>query len=596
MPAAAKDGHFLESGSGPTAYLNTFIKKVKPQDFTKTVSQSQAIIDQPIDDQAINQLIAQNPDMNAGTFYNLLKSKGAKIIGITQTQADSMGAGNAIALTRAGVKKESTKPKSKNVRLLEKSNAIVPDVKGTPANEAVGFTKFKVILIEEGLGNFGSCHFYTREALESGVALFEGIKLYADHPDAIEEQVQPERTVEDIAGYYSDLAVEDGPSGQAQLTAIANVMGSLSKAWVRELMTTAVEYAERYPDKDFVGLSINAGGDAIPTQISDLLQQPLSQDILPKLQEALAQGITEVNLVTQFTEAVSCDLVTEAGAKGKIMQMLESKGVTMPTKKTKENAVDPKAKKTPVDPAADDPTTASAEASGGVGGKPVPPPPKSADDANDGADDSGDGAAGHDDQAQDVQLIKSMIKKYLGADDASDEECGAVKQAYEAHKEMGETEEKAQEKACEALKLAKHMASKEHKENEQKEAKIATEKAAKEAAEKESDHKEANIRLRIENAQLKETVARGAVATEVDKVVAAKKLTGEIEKSFRESTASAKSIKDVQSIVKIFESVLKTAPQAAPQDEWSFAMIEKQTVTKSSSASKIDFSNISTEI
>jgi hypothetical protein len=71
---------------------------------------------------------------------------------------------------------------------------------------------------------------------------------------------------------------------------------------------TAVHYNTEFPglDKDYIGLSVNAYGDAEP-------------------RDMMIDGTTmEVNYVKKFVQAASCDMVTVAGRGGKILALVES--------------------------------------------------------------------------------------------------------------------------------------------------------------------------------------------------------------------------------------------------------------------------------
>ena len=77
-------------------------------------------------------------------------------------------------------------------------------------------------------------------------------------------------------------------------------------------MASFVEYAQKYPDADFAGLSINASGKATEVPIEDFMRQSdLPPSIIPKLIEAQSQGVTMIRPVSELKDAVSCDLVTK---------------------------------------------------------------------------------------------------------------------------------------------------------------------------------------------------------------------------------------------------------------------------------------------
>src|ERR1700743_63919 len=89
----------------------------------------------------------------------------------------------------------------------------------------------------------------------------------------------------------------------------------------------------------------------------------------------------------------------------------------------------------------------------GDGGSPAPQP---------GADkgkDSGS-AAPHDDEAQDMELIKKMLDERLGSGQHTDDDAKAAHEAMKCAMSGGESKEEAMKCAGYAMKMARHMASK----------------------------------------------------------------------------------------------------------------------------------------
>lgn len=301
---------------------------------------------------------------------------------------------------------------------------------------AIKLNKYKVILIEEGMGNSTSCFYYTREALQYAAdnKVFEGKKCYANHPDAIEAKTLPERSVKDVIGYYEGVHVENGPAGQALLTGTLCMPDDPSLSWAKTMVECAIDTAGNFND-DYVGLSINAAGASSEIPLESFMNSStLPVSALPKLIKAKADGITELEVCSKLMEAVSCDLVTEAGAGGRILKVLESERKKTMAKKV----TDPKSKK-----------MKAREADG---------------DAVDPTQDPD-----HADVQQDIELIKSLLAQYCGSEDPSDEECQAMHQAMENAKEMGLKGKEAEETAGHAMKMAKHVAQKQAKEAEESE-------------------------------------------------------------------------------------------------------------------------------
>lgn len=261
----------------------------------------------PATDQ-VQSFFLEFPDANAVSFYNWLKANGYLIAKENAQEADS-----ASSLTQVLRAEESIKPLFR-ARMREASGG----------DTITGFTKFKCVLLEEGLGNLRDGFYYTRECIESAITVFEGKKIYADHPTSDEEQIRPERSVRDILGYFEGMALEEGESGQALLVGNVSVLPDPAFAWARALMREAFEYSKKYPDQDLIGLSINANGTAKPVRFEEFVANAtLPESAKLKLNQARESGLDTVRVVTKLDSAVSCDLVTEAGAKGRIIQPLK---------------------------------------------------------------------------------------------------------------------------------------------------------------------------------------------------------------------------------------------------------------------------------
>jgi hypothetical protein len=295
------------------------------------------------------ELLIRNPGISAPTYVNLLKSKGFKIL-----REALSGSANAAVLrskesddkTKAaklyqkfcqqpsgatwrayrdaiGLRESSgcrsTSGESRRSRGAVKLQSRF--LESAAKDNGIGCTRYSVALITEGLGNFRDAYFYSRRSLESMIPLFEGKKIMANHPGKAEEEDRPERDVRDIIGHYENLRIVENKDGLAQVVAEANLIPDKDYEWARALFRRQVEFAKRYPDKDLVGLSINASGDSEDRPIEEV-EKEVPEAARRKFAEAKSQGIDTVKYVTEFTDAVSCDLVTEAGAGGRILEMI----------------------------------------------------------------------------------------------------------------------------------------------------------------------------------------------------------------------------------------------------------------------------------
>lgn len=182
-----------------------------------------------------------------------------------------------------------------------------------------------VYIISEGPGNKVDKHFYTKEALAASFQRFDGAKCYADHPDKIQEAARPERSVRDIVGYFhSPELVEAG--GLAKIKAVLKINQGDSFQWAWDMLKEALDYAEKYPEKDYIGISINADG--------------VTKD--NKKDDGVWHDVQEI------TRVVSADIVTQPAAGGKPLResnpLLESVKTILHSAKAKEEPVKTKVK------------------------------------------------------------------------------------------------------------------------------------------------------------------------------------------------------------------------------------------------------------
>jgi len=296
----------------------------------------------------LNDLVLQNPQASGAALVNAMKANGLTVVKVTEAFKklfkEKGGAGDAqiavgdpeqspyrLQLFGKGLKfKKKTKEadsSSNFPQVMPKESAFhfqSLNLRESLSDDGVGPTKFRVVLLQEGLGNFGDAFYYHRDALDSAVPVFTGSKIYADHPTKIDEEIRPERSVRDVLGHFENLSVEEDKSGRAQLMGDLSILPDKPFEWARALMLHSIEHAKKFPDKNFIGLSINASGDADPASIDDVIKEA-PESARPKLIEAKQNGIESVKVVRLIKSAVSCDLVTEAGAGGKIINYLERK-------------------------------------------------------------------------------------------------------------------------------------------------------------------------------------------------------------------------------------------------------------------------------
>lgn len=490
-----------------------------------------------VDDQsAVDALLVENPQMNASTFSNLLKAKGFKIVkdpsampeGPQKSEADS-GSSN-VGVLRAQTQ-ESAHTSNGNL------NFRAHFTESLSKDDGNGVTRFRVVIIEEGLGNSRDGYYYTKESLQSAVPLFEGKKIYADHPSATEESTRPERSVKDVLGHFESVNLEQGSEGQAILTADVCILPDEPYRWARALMRHSVSYAKKYPDKAFIGLSINAAGSASPMPLEEFNKSvPLPEGAKVKFAKAVEEGLSEVKVVTRLDSAVSCDLVTEAGAGGKVLAMLEQ---------------EKKMEKKPEAQKEEDKKEAAPEA-------PAP----------------GD----HADEQQDIALIKKLIAEHLGEEESEDAEVQKhCKQAMEAYEGMGHSKEEAMKCAGQYMKASKHMASKAKeaapKDEEKPEPK--EEAAPTVTGQSPGKHAEAMAAIQGENARLKESLKKFELRDHIEAKCRDSKESRVVTDEFKKLVESAKTKGEVDRLWEAFTKGAQTKRASAATSFTDFVMTEK---------------------
>ena len=216
----------------------------------------------------------------------------------------------------------------------------------------------------------GSSAYYPKEALQEGAPLFkENTKIFLNHPTQDDKFNQPERRVQDIAGYLTEGATYDGKDLYANAT------------FLPQYQEMVKELAER----GLIGMSIRAEGE-----VSE------------------ASG---TKTLTRFTKVHSIDVVTEAGAGGGFVKLLESEKVSAPesgaeSQKEKESLME----KEIVEALATLKTEMAAEFAD-VLAEALKPFTKKTDKAKADAEDAKDGGADDDEENADGSKKKKPVVK-----------------------------------------------------------------------------------------------------------------------------------------------------------------------------------------
>lgn len=499
------------------------------------------------------------------TSLNKDQKSDAHIAGKNSKQADS--ASSAVQVLRTP-KKESKQMSATNFRFLEQAETV----------NAPRPTRFRTVLIQEGMGNLRDAFYYTRSALESAAPIFEGKKCFSDHPDAIEEQTRPERSVKDIIGHFENVHMESGSEGQSMLVGDLVIPADPAFDMPRALMSHAVDYSGKYPQSDFIGLSINANGDAKPMDMDDFLKSvQVPAGAMQKIQMARDEGISQVRVVDRITDAVSCDLVTSPGARGKVLELLEGDKKPMSKKlnESENKEAMPEDKSSMKDDEGGDKPKESSEKEADGSDKPAPPAPEKKD-----------GEGEHADADQDKALISEMLKKYIG--DGSDESHESeMKQHAAAAMEMGMEKEAAMH--CAGFHMKQMKAHKESAEKEELAKKEASGAGGPPSASAEAKESAAKIaKLQGENAALKESLKKKTLDEHVEKKLKESGLRMEITKQIRES---AKGLKTPEEFDKHYGNFMSGYKAANPAGEGVVRLFVETEKTAPEVGGKVNFSD-----
>lgn len=438
----------------------------------------------------------------------------------------------AVCTSQLESSKKPSKEKTSSLNFLGKLKEAKEMAGAQPEGK-----RFRVTLLQEGLGNLGDCFYYTPLSIQSAVPLFEGRQFFINHPAASEEQDRPERDVRDIAGYFENCAAEMREDGVTCLMGDLVLLTGPSFDQIRTLMMESLAYDLKHPGSNLVGLSINASGDFETVGIEAYLNDGnVPEACKPKLVEALSKGITMIRPVQEIESAVSCDLVTTAGAGGMINRLLE--GGKMPKKEE---------------------------------GK-----------KEEGKKESSKQEAGHDDEAQDKDLIMDMLKKYLG-DGFSDEDKAMAKEAYSHAMEMckgdGMDDEMAHKEAMDIagkhMKMARHMQKKEMEKAGDPDS-DASAAAAHEPPGQMGDEKPAHresakpaetdsatiVKLSGENAALRAEVESLKLEKHIDAKLKESRLPMSATKKLREAIKGVKTVKDFDEKLTLFKEAFSAGGEA----------------------------------
>lgn len=262
--------------------------------------------------------------------------------------------------------------------------------------------KWRARLIESNVR--GSSAYYPAEALEAGAALFKaGTQMFQNHLSQDEQWNRPEGDVGNLVGVLESDAVFEEDGLYADLKIFSH-----KKEWLKEVAP-------------YVGLSIRANG----------------------VVEESADGTP---VLKQFTEVLSVDVVTRAGAGGKFVSLAESakpgvlsESQPAPKKKEEEPMEFPKELAEALDAQAKDVKTMTEKTGALITAvealvESMKPEPKKEATATEVAE-----------ALVEAKLTKSSRARVMAAVDAGTELAEAIKAEQDLQKEILEEAEKASE-------------------------------------------------------------------------------------------------------------------------------------------------------
>lgn len=154
------------------------------------------------------------------------------------------------------------------------------------------FSEVEVVLIEAGV-NEQKKRYYPDKTIQEAAGIFKGWKNYIDHPTPTQERERPERSLKDWASTIVESKYENG-------MAIGKI--AIHDQWLRERLADPVARAQ-------LGLSVLSGGRISHGKVNGKDGYEIVEAILP----------------FRKSGPPSVDWVTEAGARGRVSKLLESR-------------------------------------------------------------------------------------------------------------------------------------------------------------------------------------------------------------------------------------------------------------------------------
>ncbi len=175
------------------------------------------------------------------------------------------------------------------------------------------------VRIIKGGFNVGKGRFYSESAVKDAVKVFEGIKMYANHPTPTEEKERPERDIRDWVATLKNnsLSPQKNAVGEAHIHA----------GWFKEM----VQNLHQIGNLDQLGTSINAIGKGLRQKIEEVetfyvegLVKGRSVDFVTEPGAGGQAGLTEST--SDILDALVIDLDTLKEVRPDLVEALKSEG------------------------------------------------------------------------------------------------------------------------------------------------------------------------------------------------------------------------------------------------------------------------------
>lgn len=209
-------------------------------------------------------------------------------IDYSETENGMFTLGQPVKADMEFVAKEAKNQKTKFERKMKQNCELDESIKvGALKEKDTSKREVVAVLIEAGT-NYAKKRHYPKSTIQESAPLFAGLKMYLDHPTQREEAEKPERSLREWVATIVESWYEDG-------AAVGRI--KVHSDWLWDLLENDPVFREH------IGISINASGRRSYSPIQGQQMEVIEEIVAPK----------------------SVDWVTEPGARGRVLQLIESK-------------------------------------------------------------------------------------------------------------------------------------------------------------------------------------------------------------------------------------------------------------------------------